>query len=117
MINENVNEPELKLISEIDTYNLLRKFLKKSIGPIDFPRRILEEFTVELALPFSDIINCSLKTGIFPEAFKISEIIPIPKENPPRALKDLRPISKTPIGGKILETMIVMKLYMQTQKG
>ena len=110
MINENVNEPELKLISEIDTYNLLRKFLKKSIGPIDFPRRILEEFTVELALPFSDIINCSLKTGIFPEAFKISEIIPIPKENPPRALKDLRPISKTPIGGKILEKMIVAEL-------
>ena len=110
VINENENEPELKLISEIDTYKLLKIFLNKSIGPIDFPRQILEEFTVELALPFSDIINCSLKTGIFPDAFKISEIIPLPKENPPRALKDLRPISKTPIGGKILEKMIIAEL-------
>ena len=77
---------------------------------MDFPRQILEEFTVELAFPFSDIINCSLKTRIFPDAFKISEIIPLPKENPPKALKDLRPISKTPIGGKILEKMIISEL-------
>merc|ERR1712240_498695 len=110
VINENSNEAELNTISEFDTFKLLRKYLKKSIGPIDFPRRILEEFTVELAFPFSDIINCSLKTGIFPDAFKISEIIPLPKENPPKALKDLRPISKTPIGGKILEKMIISEL-------
>ena len=77
---------------------------------MDFPKIILEEFTVELALPFSDIINCSLKTGIFSDAFKLSEIIPLPKENPPKELKDLRPISKTPIGGKILEKMIISEL-------
>ena len=73
------------------------------MGPDDYPKLILVEFAVELALSFSDITNCALKTGIFPDAYKISEIVPIPKENPPKALKDLRPISKTPIGGKILE--------------
>ena len=65
VINENQNDAELKTISEFDTYKLLSKYLKKSIGPMDFPRQILEEFTVELAFPFSDIINCSLKTGCF----------------------------------------------------
>ena len=88
----------------------MKKILKKSLGPYDFPTQLLKEFTVELALPFSDIINCALKTGTFPDAFKISEIIPIPKEKPPRGLKDLRPISKTPIGGKILEKMIISEL-------
>ncbi len=102
----------MNTISEFDTYKLLTKFAKKSIGPKDFPKRILQEFALYLALPFSDITNCALRSGTFPEAYKISEIIPIPKENPPRALNDLRPISKTPIGGKILEKRMIAELEM-----
>ena len=115
VIHENPEDPILKCISELDTYKLLKKFSKKSLGPNDFPKRILQEFAVELALPFSDITNCALKSGIFPDAYKISEIVPIPKENPPRALKDLRPISKTPIGGKILEKMMITELENDTK--
>ena len=109
-ICENPNVAKLSPISEIDTYNLLKKFSRKSLGPNDFPRRILEEFAIFLALPFTDITNCALKSGVFPNAYKISEIVPIPKDNPPRELKDRRPISKTPIGGKILEKRIVAEL-------
>ena len=116
VISEIPNEQKITPISEIETYNLLRKFSKKSLGHGDFPRKILQEFCVELAFPFSDITNCSLKSGIFPEAYKISEIIPIPKENPPRALKDLRPISKTPVGGKIIEKRIMYELEMDTKE-
>ena len=43
-------------------------------------------------------------------AYKKAEITPIPKINPPRALSDLRPISKTPIGGKIIEKAIMNEL-------
>ena len=46
---------------------------------------------------------------------KISEIVPIPKTNPPRELKDLRPISKTPVGAKILEKMIISDLEYDTK--
>ena len=109
-------ECNLKLISEIDTWRLLKVFSKKSLGPNDFPTQILTEFAVELAFPFCDITNCALKTGVFPDAFKISEIVPIPKENPPGALKDLRPISKTPIGGKIIEKMMICELETDTKE-
>ena len=61
-------------------------------------------------MPFRDITNCALKSETFPEAYKISEIVAIPKVLPPRELKDLRPISKTPVGGKILEKMILTDL-------
>ena len=114
-INTIPNESELQPISEFDTYKLIKKFSKKSLVPSDFPRQILQEFAIYLALPFSDITNCALKSGIFPDAYKISEIVPIPKENPPKALKDLRPISKTPIGGKILEKRIVSELEKDTK--
>ena len=115
-LNDNPNDTNLSLISEMHTYKLLNKFAKKSIGPRDFPKQILQEFAIFLALPFTDITNCAIRTGVFPDAFKISEIVPIPKENPPRMLKDLRPISKTPIGGKIIEKMIVSELEKDTKE-
>ena len=114
-IDDNPNEIELKLISESYTCKLLEKYSKKSLGPKDFPRQIIQEFAIFLALPFTDITNCAIKSGIFPDAYKISEIVPIPKENPPKSLKDLRPISKTPIGGKIIEKMIISELETDTK--
>ena len=86
------------------------------MGPDDFPRQIIAEFAAELAFPFCNITNCALMSGIFPEAFKISEIVPIPKVKPPKALTDLRPISKTPIGGKIIEKMIISEIEHDTKK-
>lgn len=82
---------------------MLKKFSKKSLGPGNPPLDISQEFAEELAVPFCDIINCAIKSGVFPEAHKKDEVIPIPKINPPRALSVLNPISKTPIVGKIIE--------------
>ena len=45
-----------------------------------------------------------------------AEIIPIPKVNPPLSLSDLRPISKTPIGGKMIETKIMQELDKDIRK-
>ena len=114
-IFSNREEKNMKFISEVETWKLLKLFTKKALGPNDFPKQILVEFAVELALPFCNIANCALQTGVFPHAFKISEIIPIPKQNPPQALKDLRPISKTPVGGKIIEKMILSELQEDTK--
>ena len=114
-MNENLMETELNLITESYTYILLEKYARKSLGPKDFPRQIIQEFAIFLALPFTDITNCAIKSGIFPDAYKISEIVPIPKENPPKSLKDLRPISKTPIGGKIIEKMMISELETDTK--
>ena len=116
VIPEDAEELNITPITEFETYKLLNKFAKKSLGHGDLPKKILQEFSVELAFPFSDITNCSLKSGIFPNAYKISEIIPIPKVNPPRAMKDLRPISKTPIGGKIIEKRMMHELEIDTKK-
>ena len=67
-MNENSIESELKLITENYTYKLLDKYSRKSLGPRDFPRQIIQEFAIFLALPFTDITNCAIKSGIFPDA-------------------------------------------------
>ena len=104
------NDKELCGITELATLKLLKKFCKKYLGPGDLPHKILQEFAPELVVPFCDIVNCAIKSGVFPEAYKKAEVIPIPKVNPPRALSDLRPISKTPLGGKIIETVMMFEL-------
>ena len=96
-IDEPPNEKKLSMISELQTFKFLRKLCKKSLGPGDLPKKLLQELTPEFSTPFCDIINCAIRTGIFPEAFKKAEIIAIPKVNPPRSLSDLRLISKTAV--------------------
>ena len=109
-LRETGHEVSLKNVTEVDTYKMLRKYSKKSLGPNDLPQKILQEFAPELATPYCDIINCALRSGIFPDAYKKAEIVPIPKVNPPRTLSDLRPISKTPIGGKMIEKALMFEL-------
>ena len=114
-MNKNPIESELELITENYTYKLLEKYKKKTLGSMDFPRQIIQEFAIFLELPFINITNCSIKSGVFPDAYKISESVPIPKENSLKSLYDLRPISKTPIGGKIIERMMVSELETDTK--
>ena len=89
---------------------MIIKFIKKSLGPGDFPKKLIKEFSVEFADPYTDVINCSLRSGVFPDAYKKAEITPIPKSNPPRTLGDMRPISKTCLGAKMIETMMIGEL-------
>ena len=80
---------------------------KKNLwAPETFHRKSCENLLPNLL----HILNCSLQSNVFPEAYKKAEIIPIPKTNPPRSLSDLRQISKTPVGGKIIEKVIVSEL-------
>ena len=82
-LNETSCDDIITTFSEFDTYKLLKKYSKKSLGPDDLPQKIIQEFAPELATPFCDIINCALKSNIFPDAYKKAEIVPIPKVNPP----------------------------------
>ena len=58
-----------------------------------------------------DMINKSLKTGIFPEDWKHGTVIPIPKVANPQTVNDLRPITLLPLPGKIMERLTHYKLY------
>ena len=69
-LNCPLNKTSLPIKSEFETYKLLVKYSKKSIGPGDFPQKVLQEYAPEFATPFCDILNCSLQSNIFPDAYK-----------------------------------------------
>ena len=52
------------------------------------------------------IINSCIDTLTFPEAWKASFLLPIPKVSDPQELKDLRPISILPTLSKVLERVM-----------
>ena len=67
---------------------------KKSSSIVgDIPMKLVNEFTHELSLPLTHIINSIFETKKYPEVWKKEVITPIPKIYPASRIKDLRPIS------------------------
>ena len=83
---------------------LERTKVNKACGPDDIPAWIYRDFSHILSGPMASIVNCSLREGHVPVIWKTANIAPLPKVHPMESIKsDLRPISLTPIGSKILE--------------
>ena len=99
-------------LTEYQVFRHLAKIpASKAPGPGDIPPRLLKEFTYELALPFCDIFNSSLREGIFPRRWKKAYAIPVPKTNCPDSLNDLRPVSLTANPGKTLEGIVAEEVW------
>ena len=56
--------------------------------------------------PATLIINQMLSTGIFPEAMKLSKVIPLFKNNDTKDLANYRPISLSTSSSKLFEKVI-----------
>ncbi|KAI8518834.1 hypothetical protein Bbelb_020910 [Branchiostoma belcheri] len=88
------------VVSVWDMWNRLKSVkIDKATGPEGISPRIIREFAFELSLPLTDIMNASLCQGVVPDMFKDADVVPVPKEMPPR-LEKLRLISLTPIFAK-----------------
>ena len=98
-------------VTEFETFRKIRSTKKPRSGvPTDLPKLIVKEFSPELALPVSRIINSILSTGEWPRQWKLEHITPIGKIPTPETEDDLRPISLTPFFSKVTEQFIVMWL-------
>ena len=52
----------------------------KAPGYDKVPMSIIKDALLSILPIVTDIVNCSLLTSVFPTAWKISEVIPLPKE-------------------------------------
>ena len=98
-------------VLSVQPHEVFKKLLaikpSKAHDPDHVPCRIVKEFAYELAEPITTIFNTSLRSGIVPVIWKESNIIPIPKIQPPMNEGDFRPISSTPCLFKVLEDFAV----------
>ena len=64
-----------------------------------------------VVLPLQIIFENILSTSIYPDIWKLANVIPIFKKGDKQSLKNYRPISLLPICGKLLEKIIFNQLY------
>lgn len=72
----------------------------------DLNSRIIKEISDILAYPLTIIINECFARGVFPDALKISKVIPLFKKGDPQLLDNYRPISIIPIFAKLIEILL-----------
>ena len=96
------------LISHIsnEVLEIINQLENKSTGPHSIPIKLLKLVPDLILMPLCKIINHSFQTGVFPDALKISEVIPINKGGSTEELNNYRPISLLSIFDKIIEKIM-----------
>ena len=98
-------------ISEEEVLDIIKQCEIKATGPQSIPVNLLKLIPDLIIAPLVKIIDNSFTTGIFPDALKISKVIPIHKGDSTQELNNYRPISLLSIFDKIIEKLMYKRLY------
>ena len=90
-----------------DILNSLKNSNSKDIYSLNTD--LIKTVKNHIVIPLTKLINISLKTGIFPDALKITSVIPIFKKGDTEEVGNYRPISLLPIISKIFEKVIKIR--------
>ena len=77
--------------------------MSKASGPDGISGRMLKYTACSIAPALTKIFNLSISTGIVPDEWKLSHVVPIPKSNKYDDVSGYRPISLLSICSKMLE--------------
>ena len=101
--NINFNVARVRdIISKLDS--------NKAQGPDNIHGLILKKCSCVLAKPLSLIYTVIYNTGILPEEWKLSNVVPVFKKGDKKDVENYRPISLTCIAAKVMER--VMSFYV-----
>ena len=82
----------------------------KACGPFSIPTHLLKEFSQQLSLPISIIVNKSLLEGVFPQSLKTALVCAIFKKNDKTMCANYGPISLLSNVGKIFERVMFNRI-------
>ena len=90
----------------------------KSYGSDNISLRFIKDSLFMIAFYLTHIINTSIVTGVFPNAWKNSIVTPLHKNGDTEAVSNYRPISLLPIFSKVIEKIISNQLtsFLETNK-
>ena len=104
----NENTEDLPEVSDFMIYKQICKSKKpRSCVPGDLPRRIVQEFSPELAAPVASIIRNIVKTGHWPKQWRLEYGTPLQKQSNPVTEDHIRIISLTSYLSKVTEQLVI----------
>ena len=83
----------------------------KATGSDDISGQMLLICDDTVVLPLLIIFRSILETSIYPDQWKLANVVPIYKKEDKQLVKNYRPISLLPICGKIFEKLVFDSLY------
>lgn len=96
--------------TERDVKKNILSISSNAVGADDISRNMIVPILDIVSPILTHILNHSINTGKFPEAWKQAQIIPVPKKPSPLVVSDFRPISILPFLSKILEKLVFQQL-------
>ena len=81
--------------------------INKATGSDEIPMRLLKETANQIAPSLTMLFNKSLRLGIFPEEWKLANIVPIFKKGKRDFVENYRPIFLLPVISKVLERCVL----------
>lgn len=108
ILDKNFNFQELTLE---ETRNIIMSLKNKNSSGYDGISPVLLKFCCDEISPYvKTLINKSLSTGVFPTYAKIARVIGIYKSGKSEDVGNFRPISVTPVLGKVIELSVDIQL-------
>ena len=96
---------------EIKTDNILSLIRSLSTGSDEISGQMLLICDDTVVLPLLIIFRSILETSIYPDQWKLANVVPIYKKKDKQLVKNYRPISLLPICGKKIEKLVFDSLY------
>jgi hypothetical protein len=97
-----------------DVDDALRRLKPKtSSGPDGIPPFVFRDCRAVLIMPLLHIFNLCLGSAVFPERWKTTRVIPVPKGSMTNNVEGYRPVAVLSTPAKILESAIYKSLYGQ----
>ena len=104
LTNDNMED---LLCTEKEVLQLLNNIDKsKACGPDKISGKMLKMTAHSIASSVTKLFNQSITTNTFPKCWKLSSVVPIPKNSDLGNPANYRPISLRPILSKLLEQII-----------
>lgn len=102
-------------IAEIKT--AMNEIKSKAVGSDQLSIDMIKAVSPYCIDAITHLINQSLTKGIFPDAWKLSIVHPLPKTDNPNSVEHLRPISVLPAMSKVLEKVVAEQVerYIEGQ--
>ena len=106
-IPTNNNSMYMKPTSPEEINNIIRTLANKSSHGYDkISNKLLKELHPVVLIPLAIIFNRSMEEGVFPDAMKIADTVPLPKAKCTEDCNNYRPISLLLTVSKVLEKII-----------
>ena len=103
---------QFSTIAASQIVKVIKKLINnKATGIHDIPNKILKDNVSILSPYLEEIFNFSIKTGVFPNEFKIGKVTPIFKSGEKEDLNNYRPISVLPTIARVFEKLLYNQLY------